>query len=484
MTNRREFLAGLSAGAATLAMPGIGRAFENRQLLEMPALLDATDTGNFDLVAMAGKTNFLGGAETNTWGYNQPYLGPTLRVRNKGETQASVRNDLPEEISVHWHGLVIPGDVDGGPHQPVAPGTTWAPLLPIDQDPATLWYHSHIHGKTADQVYRGLAGILQLTDGRDDERGLPSTYGEDDLTLVLQDRRFDRDGRMSYNLSMEDSMMGFAGDMMLVNGQYLPAATVPKGVVRLRLINGSNARIYTLAIDDGRDMHLVGTDAGLLDKPISLQMITLAPGERIEVLVDFSDGRDVALVSGPELNSGGMMGGMMGGSSGMAQGFTILPFAVDATRKARIDKLPENIGGSRPAITATPVVTRNFTLDMRMGPMMMFGGKSRFSISGEAFDMKVMNHAVKLDTVEHWIISASMLMHPFHVHGVAFQVLSENGGPVRAQNRGWKDTVLVNGQVEILVPFNRPADKKYPFMYHCHILEHEDGGMMGQFTVS
>ncbi len=493
MIGRRKFMAGLGAGAAALASPsGLWAQSAGRFPLIMPPLLDASETGRFELTAMAGKMRFGDGDESETWGFNRPFLGPTLRLRSSGETAASVSNDLPEEVSVHWHGLIIPGDVDGGPHQSIAPRETWAPVLPVDQRPATLWYHSHIHGKTAPQVYKGLAGVMHLSDGLDKDRGLPGEYGVDDLTLVLQDRRFDRGGRMVYDPGMRDGMMGFSGNVLLVNGQYQPFATVPRGIVRLRILNGSNARIYSLAMDDGRDLHLIGTDSGLLDRPMALQSVVIAPGERVELLVDFGSGGDAALISAPEINSEG--GGMMGGMSGSARppidrpvdpetAFTVLPFRVDERRPAAIDRLPESLGGELAAVTTPVDVTRHLTLDMRMGPSMMLGGSNRFSISGEPFDMGVINHSVKLGATERWRVTGQMLMHPFHVHGCAFQVVAENGGPVRPQNLGWKDTVLVNGEAEILVRFDRPAAKDAPFMYHCHIREHEDGGMMGQFTV-
>jgi len=478
MTTRRDFLSGLGAGVALTTLPGLASAAKDRSPLAMPPLLDATGTGQFDLTAATGKVNFMGRSETTTWGFNQPYLGPTLRVSNNAETQAKVTNTLDEEISVHWHGLIVPGDVDGGPHQPVQPGTDWTPLLAINQPAATVWYHSHIHGKTAPQVYQGLAGVMQLTDGLDDSRGLPSDYGVDDLTLVLQDRRFDWRGRSVYSPSMREGVMGFAGDVMVVNGQVNGVGVVPKGIVRLRLLNGSNARIYSLAMADGRELHLIGTDSGLLDQPISLSVLTLAPGERAEVLVDFGDGQGGALVSAPDFNTGAAAG-----DTDATGNFVVLPFQVDATLPARIKALPTSVGGSRPDISSNGVVTRNLVLEMKMGPSMMFGGDERFSISGAPFKMEQINLSVPANTTERWVVAGQMLMHPFHVHGVAFQVVSENGKPPRAQNTGWKDTVLVNGQVEIVIPFTKTAAEATPYMYHCHILEHEDGGMMGQFTV-
>jgi len=485
MITRRSLLSGLCAGALTPILPHPMRAATPQRVLAMPPLLDATKSGGFLLEGQAGQTAFAGGAKSETWGFNQPYLGPTLRLPHIGTTRAEVRNGLAEAISVHWHGLVVPGDVDGGPHQMVQPGAVWTPDLPIDQAPATLWYHSHIHGETARHVHNGLSGVIQLSDGQDDARGLPSAYGIDDLTLVLQDRRFDRAGRMDYAPSMPDRMMGFLGDTMLVNGQLGATAVVPKGIVRLRLVNSSNARIYTLAMSDKRPLYLVGTDSGLLDRPIELNSLSLAPSERYELLVDFGDGQDVSLISGQSMNTmGGMMGGMMGGGQSAGPPFEVLPFTVNPELPARVTALPETAGGSRPDMDPAGAMRRRITLDMAMGPgMMMRGGGDRFSINGHAFDMGRMNFATRLGQLERWTVSATMMMHPFHVHGVSFQVLSENGKPPRPQNTGWKDTILIDGQADILMRFDRPADASLPFMFHCHILEHEDGGMMGQFTV-
>jgi blue copper oxidase len=159
----------------------------------MPPLLDTIETGKLELVALPGRTDFLGKEVTPTIGFNQPYLGPTIRMRN-GPLAANVRNELDWQVSVHWHGLMVPGEHDGGPHLPISPGKQWQPDMEIRQAPATAFYHTHIHERTAVDVYAGLAGALQITDGRDDERGLPSNYGVDDLTLVLQDRRFDSQG--------------------------------------------------------------------------------------------------------------------------------------------------------------------------------------------------------------------------------------------------------------------------------------------------
>lgn len=263
-------------------------------------------------------------------------------------------------------------------------------------------------------------------------------------------------------------------------------------------------------------MHLIATDAGYLDAPVALDALTLAPGERAEILVDFSGADSDALVSEENPNEGQMMRDMTGRSgSALGDRFDVVPFAVDARLDARIDRIPDALDGRMPDLAGRAGTTREISLDMgmlgpggmgggmmdgrgmigrgMMGRGMMGGGRDRdaipgaasdlFAINGQPFDMQRLDFAVPQGAVERWIVTASMLAHPFHVHGVAFQVVSEAGGPPRPQNRGWKDTVLISDQVELIARLDQPASRKTPFMFHCHILEHEDGGMMGQFTV-
>ena len=476
---RRDFIKSVTLGSAALTLPGILSAQTGTKPLAMPPLIDATSSGKFELTAQSGTVNFLGKSDTNTVGFNGNYLGPTLRVR-QGNTGVSVRNEIGEVVTVHWHGLLIPGDVDGGPHQPIAPGQDWSITLPIDQPSATTWYHSHVHGRTAPHVYYGFAGMMHVTDGRDAERDLPIDYGIDDLSLVLQDRQFDGNGRMVYAPSMHSQMMGFTGDTMMVNGQVGRTAPIPKSIVRLRLLNGSNARIYNLSFANGRVMHLVATDGGFLSAPVAIDELKLAPGERAEVLVDFTEGRGDTLVSADVANS------MMGGGGGIlpARKFTVLPFAVDDSLPARQSRIPDVLDGTIPELNPKGAMLRRLSLDMARGGMMMRGGAGGHSINGQPFDMERIDFTIGLGSTERWVIEAPAMMHPFHIHGVSFQVVSENGAAPSANNQGWKDTVLVDKQTEVLVRFGKPAAKDRPYMFHCHILEHEDGGMMGQFSVA
>lgn len=463
---------------------------ESRTVLQYPPLVDATQTRRVNLEAMAGTTEFTGMGSSRTIGFNQSYLGPVIKLSN-GETEVSVSNSLDQDITAHWHGLVMRGELDGGPHQPIKSGDVWKPTLEIEQSPLTAWFHTHIHERTAIDVYAGLAGGLIVSDGQDEERGLPSTYGEDDLYLVLQDKAFTGDGRLAYSNDMMSLMHGFTADTVVVNGQIGAAARVPRGVVRLRLLNGSNARIYRLSFSDNRAFHLIASDSGYLDKPVELDEVRLAPGERVEVLVDFSDQNPVALVSQRDVNSG--PGGMMGRFQGMASDiiggeFEVVAFAPSG-KDSRIKSLPDELDGDMPSLDANRVdVEREFELVMgggMMGGRGMGGGMmGGFSINGRPFDHNRIDFTSRTGQLEKWTVRASMLAHPFHIHGTSFQVISENGRSVRPENTGWKDTVLVENEVELLVRFDKKAPDDAPFMYHCHILEHEDAGMMGQFSVT
>lgn len=488
--NRRQVLVGATCATtgSLLSSPGV-RAddFSERKQLQLPKLLDAQTTGRFEITAMDGEVSFTSRAMSKTYGFNQDYLGPTLRIAN-GSVQAKIKNTLNEAITVHWHGLLLPGVQDGGPHQEIARGQSWTPQLDVSQPPSTAWYHTHIHEHTARQVYKGLAGVIQVTDGRDRDRGLPDNYGENDLLLVLQDKRIDSAGRVSYRPHMMDLMHGFVGDRILVNGQTDGLAVVPRGVVRLRLLNASNARIFSLFLEDGRPMHMIATDGGYLSKPAAIQQLRLSPGERAEVLVDFGRAGSTSLMSTEDANL--RSGGMMGGMSRMIdafwdRSFVVLPFSVDDRLKSSTDRLPDQIESDVPALDGKGVKRRRISLDMPMGPGMMHGGMGAgFAINGRPFDIERIDFTVAKGTVEHWTVESPMLAHPFHIHGAFFQVLSENGNKPGIENQGWKDTVLVDRQVEILVRFDHAAAEQKPFMFHCHILEHEDAGMMGQFSVT
>lgn len=483
MITRRSFLAGAAlAGGTALAASSLWRAAAAEpQRLQIPELIDARSRGqSITLKAQAGRTSFFPGRESRTLGYNGSYLGPTLRVHRGDDVEIAVTNALDEETSVHWHGLLVPGELDGGPHQVLRPGAAWRPVLPIRQPAATLWYHSHVHGRTAEQVYAGLAGLLLVTDDDEKALGLPSEYGVDDLPLVLQDRQFEN-GRLILPEGMMTLMHGRRGDTLLVNGTVNPVARVPRRLVRLRLVNGSNARAYDLAFGDNRPFHWIASEGGLLERPITLRSLSLAPGERAEILVDFADGQSTVLETRPDPGVPMMMMRRMTRESNFTdEREPVLRFEPQGG-EATGAKVPERLVAHERLDASRAVRRRRFAMTMGMGGM-MGGGRGMLGINGRPYNMERIDEAVRLGDVEVWEVSGEMMAHPFHIHGVHFEVLSRNGAAPSSRDQGLRDMVVAQEPVELLMRLTQPAVAA-PFMYHCHILEHEDNGMMGQFVV-
>jgi FtsP/CotA-like multicopper oxidase with cupredoxin domain len=341
--------------------------------------------------------------------------------------------------------------------------------------------------RTGIQVYFGLAGLLYIDDEHSKALDLPSTYGVDDIPLVLQDRSFNQDGSLRYLGSMHDRMMGMMGQLMLVNGTAFAGFKVQKRLTRLRILNGSNARIYNLEFEDQREFLQIATDGGLLEHPVAMRDIVLAPGERAEILVEFVPDDDVLLRHKPiprRAGSGaatmGMMGNMMAAND---QPFAIMRFDA-AQSSSTVQAIPVRLTVPRNWSPHEAARTRRFNLNMQMGMGMMRGGG--FGINGRPMDMRRIDQRVPLGDVEIWeIVNQSPMAHPFHIHDTQFRIIDRNGHAPMASEQGLKDTVLVypREKVRIITQFENYADAIKPYMFHCHILEHEDAGMMGQFVV-
>ena len=451
----------------------------------------------FELSAGAGKSEFLPGVSTPTLGINGAYLGPTIRCRAGERVTLRVKNTLTEPTTLHWHGLHIPARHDGGPHQVVEPGATWEPSFEIRQKASLCWYHSHLLGRTGEQVLRGLAGLFLIEDEESRSLHLPSDYGVDDIPLVIQDRRFNRDGSFDYLSAMPDMMMGYKGNVILVNGTVDPHFVVRRQRTRVRVLNASNSRIYTLGRDDGAELLVIGSDGSLLERPVRQRRVRLGPGERVELLLDMQTNQAVRLMSYPDPVTTGAMGPgmMMGGMAGNTETFPIIELRA-AQLEATDLSLPERLIRVPSWTPAQAARTRTFTLDMPMmgmGMGMGMGGMmgrrtmdGLMGINGRSMSMSRIDVQVPLGSIEIWEIrNATALAHSFHIHDIQFRVLDRDGNPPLPNELGLKDTVLVNpgSAVRVIAEFADFADAEHPYMYHCHILEHEDAGMMGQFVV-
>ena len=269
-----------------------GLTFENKLLIPDQLFGTVVDgRRQFDLTVAEGSREFLPGKKTPTAGINGPFLGPTLRLRRGEDVDLIVQNNLDEMTTMHWHGMHVPARMDGTPHQKIEPGESWTASFQVDQQAAPLWYHPHPHGNTGRHVYRGVTGLMWIDDDNSDVLDLPKTYGVDDIPLVIQDRLFDDDGAFRFALNQG----AVYGNTMLINGTWSPFLQVESRRVRFRLLNGSNARIYYIGVDDNRVFHQIATDGGFLETPLQTNRVILAPGERAEILVDFSDGAEVVL---------------------------------------------------------------------------------------------------------------------------------------------------------------------------------------------
>ncbi len=516
---RRRFIAGgasLAAAATGGALPGRAPGANGRPTLPVPPELRADATGTIALQTEKGVRRFLPGVETPTYGFNGPYLGPALRVRRGEKVVIRATNRLGEDVSMHWHGLKIPGAVDGGPYNLIKPGRVWDAQLSIEQPAATCWFHPHVYPATAEQVLKGLAGLFLIDDDEAGGLGLPSKWGVDDIPLILQDRRFNPDGSFFHRFNMVAITTGYVGDAMLVNGAIYPQTSTARGWLRFRLLNGSNARTYRVAISDGRSMYVVASDGGLLEQPVELAELQLYSGERYEILVDARNGAPFDLVTLPVRQ-------LAMNLPPFDKKLPLVTFVPDGA--AGTGKLPEALVKLPPLVPDLPPVSQRLVMGMRLDDegmgllkaagLMEMGRRNEAdpavvqrvvklitegqallveqqlhanTINGEPFKMGVVPFGAVLNRNERWVISegSDRMLHPVHIHGCQFRIQTLNGKPPPAYAAGWKDIAPIeNGaSCEIQVRFEHPADKQFPFMAHCHNLEHEDSGMMTAFTVS
>jgi FtsP/CotA-like multicopper oxidase with cupredoxin domain len=484
MITRREFALG-SAAIVTSGLVGAGlaRSASSRfdRPLPIPRLIDAAKQGNaVTLKAAPGQHAYIKGKPTRSFGYSAPVLGPAIRLRRGDEVEMTVENALDCDTTVHWHGLLVPGDADGGPQQVIKSGSTWQPRFKVDQPASTLWFHPHLHHDTARQIYMGLAGLIMVDDGSDTRMGLPRTYGFDDLPIILQDRSFDDDGSALYDLDPLTVQYGLRGFTVIANGIVAPFARVPSGLVRLRILNAANAQNFELRFSDQREFQAIASDAGFLAAPVAVKQLRISPAERFEILVDFASGKPVTLETGPDTVMGVFGAVSLDDSSDFVPIMRFEPTRVVAPVKALAAHLVEPAA----ADPQSAVRRRQFRLAIGLcsggstGAEMPMAG----SINGKSHDLARIDLETELGTREIWEISSIGMAHPFHLHGASFRILSLTGKPPPAHLAGWKDVVLVEDSAELLVAFDRPATREHPFMYHCHILEHEDAGMMGQYV--
>ena len=530
---RRQFLQYAALGTVAAALPSFVLA-EGGKIKSVPSASFKPDV-EFEITARISEVSIIQGTYTTVFKYHGKllrgpknalkimpgYLGPILNLSQNQKVRIFFYNELPEPSVIHMHGMHVPQRMDGHPVYAIERGERYVYEFEVKNPAGTNWYHSHTHGMTATQVYRGLSGLITITDEQEQKLELPS--GVYDIPITIQDRRFTASNQLQYLHGMRERMIGFLGDTILVNGQANSTIPVKTRAYRLRILNGSNSRIYKLGWEDGTQLIAIGTDGGLLESPETYPYIMLAPAERIELWVDFSGrkvGSDLVLnsleyqVTMPHMGGGmqggrGRMGrgmGMMNGGLLQGEAFPIIKFHI-AERVDDSPKLPEKLVSMR-SLTERDISNPDRTVPIDIGMQHMSP-----QLNGRSFEMhEVMDiERIPVNTIQRIRISnnhgmmgdgsggmrgrGGMMMsmaHPIHLHGQQFKVLSrtqtdrDSDGYNTVKDgfigNGWKDTVLVmpGEEIEIIKPFE---DYTGLFLYHCHNLEHEDMGMMRNFYV-
>jgi bilirubin oxidase len=458
--------------------------------LAIPPALTGT---NFNLTVQSGTQTFYASTPTPTYGINGVWMSPTIIV-NKGDSiTLNVINNLTVKTTMHWHGLHVSAMNDGGPHQQINVGATWSPSFKIRNNASTFWYHPHGANQTEQQIGKGLAGLLIVKDSAEAALTLPRTYGVDDIPLIVQSKAFDALYQIAIATDMDTSLF--------VNGTLNPYFDAPAQVIRFRLLNASSLRTFNFGFSNGQTFYQIATDGGLLDTSLALTRLTLSPGERAEILINFSGmvSQTVFLKSfSSELQNG------IYGADSVGQGADTIPEYYDnLLNGADFNLMQINVV----AQTGTPVTTianalvpytpfniisatnyRTLVFDtIRLLPIDAPNlAEGPFGINNKTFDIDSINEVVYLNTTEIWTLqNKTLVAHPFHIHDIQFNVIEKSGLPPTPSETGWKDVILVlpNDSVKFITRFTDFADNMTPYMYHCHLLHHEDDGMMGSFLV-
>ena len=496
--SRREFLKLGVAGGAGLLLPvgtfgtalARARTVENLEsppvqpfavplpippVLE-PARKDAT-TDYYEITQKEAKARILPELKTEVWGYDGIFPGPTIEARSGRRVVVRQKNELPVPVSTHLHGGVTPPESDGYPTDLVPPGGHKDYVYPNEQRASTHWYHDHRMDFTGPQVWQGLAGFYLVRDEAEDALTLPK--GEKEVPVMIADRLFAEDGSFYYpsldsSLTGESGVLGaygdgVLGDSVLVNGAVQPFFEVSNTRYRFRILNASNARQYELALDSGRPLVQVGSDGGLLFTPQTFRRIRLAPAERFDVIIDFSE---------YPMGSKVVLKNLLG------RGSTADVMRFDVIRKEKDEsRIPPRLADVEEPEPAKAAAGRSFQFERGVpgGPWL---------INGEPFDPERMDARPRLDSTEVWTLDMGFgglknpagVAHPVHLHLVQFRVLDRNGKKPFPEDAGWKDTVnlLPHEKIRILARFSGHRGR---YVFHCHNLEHEDMRMMANFEV-
>ncbi len=456
--------------------------------LVIPPLLSGT---SFSLTIQSGTKNFYAGYNTPTYGVNGTWLGPTLELNKKDSVTMNVTNSLNTSTTIHWHGLHVAPENDGGPHQIIAAGATWSPKFKVRNEAGTFWYHPHGQGKTDLHVSKGIAGLIIIRDSMEATINLPRTYGVDDIPLIVQSKAFDVLRQIA--IATEDDTA------MFVNGTLNPQVSLPAQVIRFRILNGSSMRSYSFGFTGSLPFKMIAGDGGLLDTALTLTQLRLAPGERAEVLLNLTgmNGQTIYFRNFGSLLPNGIYGAAaVGVGSAVIPGYNlnprngadydILKINIIAQNGSPVTTMPATLTVNNPWLTSSAIANRRIEFNTLVAGDSTQMAEGPFLMGGKAFDMDTINIRTQLNNVEIWkLVNRTLIAHPFHMHNIQFYVLDINGVPPAAIEKGKKDVILLmpGDSLRFITKFEDFANDTLGYMYHCHLLHHEDDGMMGQFVV-
>jgi bilirubin oxidase len=461
-------------------------------MAQNPVSIPASISGDsITLNLQNGSKSFINGFTTSTNGFNGDFLGPTLILKKGQAADFTVLNSLSDTTTVHWHGLHVSPHNDGGPHNFILPGAEWKPSFTVLDEAGTYWYHPHMHRKTNEQVMRGAAGMIIVRDTTEISLPLPVRYGTDEFPVIIQTRHFDATGNIMTGTHHDSTVM--------VNGTMHPQLTIPAQTVRLRILNASSERVFNLGLDQGSKLVLLGMDGGFVPKPMPMSRLVLPPGKRADVILDATtmDGKKLALKSFASEFPNGIYGatdpshtqvGIIPGyheNPLNGRDFVVLDIYVTKPTQDPVTGIPQQLPAPAMIDTANMARSRMLLFSARsMSPFSMLNGPFKFNDA--YFDMMYINDTAHLGDHEIWDLrNLTSIAHPFHLHGLQFNIMTRDGNPPPPHEKGNHDVVLVQPQeiVRIAVAWKNFSDMHMPYMYHCHMLTHEDGGMMGQILI-
>lgn len=463
--SRRQFLQRSALATAMLNVP-IAFASE-RKPLKIPPLIDVGRGRPIRLDLRPAQTQF--GAEklVDVWGVNGQYLAPTVRVKSNNFVKLTYVNNLSQPISMNIQGLLAPTEMIGSVHRTLAPKSSWSPILTINQPACTAWYHANTLFNSAFQTYRGIAGLWLIEDEASKKSNLPNQYGVNDLPLILQDLHIGKTGEQL----LDTHQPQFFGKRLFVNGQENAYHNVPRGWVRLRLVNASLSRRYDLRLNNEQPLYLIATGMGFLAEPLAVSSLSLAPSERVEVLVDLNEGQTVSLISGQKRSIFYNVQSLFSDDNELADNVIL-------------ELRPEGLASvftEKPSLS--PFDLSDFQLKISQERKFEIRPLDRL-INQQRFDPKRLDFTAKLGSVERWYLNTSEPIG-FTLQGAKFIIETRNRQKQPHKQLAWQDTVWLEPHQEstLLVRFDQIASAEQPFTFGVSDLMLKDRGAMGQFSV-